>query len=145
MSAPDRSQAPVPEPPRSDGSPASAPGPVVQVHRIDDDAAPSETYELPPDRRLDGNPRQTVWTHYADPSGRFLAGQWRSERGRWQVRYTEEEWCEMLEGVSILTDAAGRATTLKAGDRFVVPRGFVGTWEVVEPTTKRFVIYEPGG
>ncbi len=51
----------------------------------------------------------------------------------------------MLVGVSVITDAEGRAVTLRAGDRFVVPRGFVGTWELVEPTTKRFVIYEPGG
>jgi hypothetical protein len=25
---------------------------------------------------------------------------------------------------------------------FVVPRGFVGTWRVLEPTRKRFVIHE---
>jgi hypothetical protein len=29
-----------------------------------------------------------------------------------------------------------------AGESFVIPRGFVGTWEVVETTVKRFVIYE---
>jgi uncharacterized cupin superfamily protein len=33
--------------------------------------------------------------------------------------------------------------TVGAGDSFVVPRGFVGTWEVVATTTKRFVIHEP--
>jgi len=27
----------------------------------------------------------------------------------------------------------------------VVPRGFVGTWEVIMPTKKTFVIYELGG
>jgi uncharacterized cupin superfamily protein len=48
----------------------------------------------------------------------------------------------MLEGKSILTSEAGAVLTLVAGDEFVVPRGFVGTWEVVETTTKRFVIYE---
>lgn len=39
---------------------------------------------------------------------------------------------------------AGNATTVAAGDSLVVPRGFVGTWEVVEPTSKTYVIYEPG-
>ena len=34
--------------------------------------------------------------------------------------------------------------TLSAGDSVVVPRGFIGTWEVVEPTRKIYVIYEPG-
>jgi uncharacterized cupin superfamily protein len=32
---------------------------------------------------------------------------------------------------------------VRPGDEFVIPRGFVGTWEVVEPTLKRFVIHEP--
>ena len=58
------------------------------------------------------------------------------------VAYTEEEYCQMLEGVSIVTDAGGHAVTLKAGDSFVVPRGFTGTWEVVEPSRKTFVVYE---
>jgi uncharacterized cupin superfamily protein len=67
---------------------------------------------------------------------------WRSEVGTWHVNYTEEEHCQMLEGVSVITRAGGEAVTLRAGDNFVVPRGFVGTWEVVERTTKRFVMFE---
>ena len=46
----------------------------------------------------------------------------------------------------VLTAVSGPSTgtgiTVRAGESFVVPSGFVGTWEVVEPTTKRFVIYE---
>lgn len=117
----------------------------VRLHRIDPAAAPSESYFLPPEKLVSGNPRQTVWTHYTDPSGRFLAGVWHSEPGTWHVAYTEEEWCQILEGTSVVTDADGHAVTLTAGDCFVVPRGFAGTWQVVAPTTKRFVIYEPGG
>lgn len=100
-------------------------------------------YPLAPDKLVAGDPQQTVWMHYTDPSGRFMVGVWRSEPGTWRVTYTEEEYCHMLEGRSIVTDAAGRAVTVSAGESFVVPRGFVGTWEVVETTTKRFVIYEP--
>lgn len=44
--------------------------------------------------------------------------------------------------MSVLTDEAGRATTLKAGDSFVIRPGFRGTWEVVEPTLKDYVILE---
>jgi uncharacterized cupin superfamily protein len=33
--------------------------------------------------------------------------------------------------------------TVGPGDRFVMPRGFRGTWEVVEATRKTFVIYQP--
>jgi hypothetical protein len=58
------------------------------------------------------------------------------------VRYTEQEYCRILEGRSVLTDEQGVAQEFSAGMEFVVPRGFVGTWRVVEPTRKRFVIHE---
>lgn len=106
---------------------------------------PGEEYFLPPEKLLRGNPRQTAWVHYTDPSGRFTAGIWHSECGRWKIHYTEEEYCQMLEGVSVITDQAGAAVTVRAGEEFVIPAGFSGTWEVVEPTRKRFVIYESGG
>lgn len=116
----------------------------MPVVRLDTVPATEERYHLPPERLLAGNPQQTVRMHYTDPSGRFLVGEWHSEVGRWRVAYTEEEYCRMLEGTSVITDDAGHAVTVRAGDSFVVPRGFTGTWEVVEPTRKTFVIYEPG-
>jgi uncharacterized protein len=101
-----------------------------------------EHYFVPEEKLIVGNPQQTVWMDYTDPSKQFMVGIWRSEPGKWRIHYTEEEFCMMTEGISIVTDAAGQATTLKAGDSFVVPRGFSGTWEVVEASVKRFVIYE---
>lgn len=115
------------------------------VLKLDDLSVEAETYHLPADKLVAGDPEQTVWMQYTDPSGRFMVGLWRSEPGKWRVAYTEQEYCQMLEGVSVITDDAGRAVTVRAGDSFVVPRGFVGTWEVVERTTKRFVIDEPAG
>ena len=103
-----------------------------------------EEYFLPAEKLLQGNPRQTAWVHYTDPSGRFCAGLWHSERGRWKILYTEEEYCQILEGVSIITPDGGNSVTVIVGDRLVVPRGFTGTWEVVEPTRKTYVIYEAG-
>ncbi len=81
---------------------------------------------------------------YTDPSGKYCAGLWASEVGKWRIAYTEEEYCRMLDGVSVITDEQGIAVTVRPGDEFVIPRGFAGTWEVVEPTRKRFVIYEAG-
>jgi uncharacterized cupin superfamily protein len=115
------------------------------VHTLGAAAADSgEEYFLPPQKLLAGNPRQTVWLQYADTPGRFMAGIWHSERGRWKILYTEQEYCRMLEGVSIITDQAGVSLTLRPGDECIIPPGFSGTWEVLEPTRKRFVIYEPG-
>ena len=103
---------------------------------------PAEEYFLPEDKLIAGNPRQTVWVQYADPAGEFTVGVWHSEPGKWRIHYTEEEYCHVLEGVSIVIDSDGRAVSVGAGDNFVIPAGFAGSWEVVEPTTKRFVIYE---
>jgi len=79
---------------------------------------------------------------YTDPTGQFCTGIWRGEPGKWRINYTEEEFCQMTEGVSVLTSDVGETFTLQAGDNFVVPKGFSGTWEVVETSTKRFVIFE---
>jgi len=105
-------------------------------------SAAGETYFLPAEKRLEGNPLQTLWMQYTDASGQLFAGVWRSEPGKWRVAYTEEEVCHMLEGRSILTSDDGVVLEVAAGESFVVPRGFTGTWEVVETTTKRFVIFE---
>lgn len=124
--------------------PQELPGLSANALRLFTGKMPSvEEYHLAPEKLLVGNPLQQVWLDYTDASGQFFAGTWRSEPGKWHIRYTEEEYCELLEGRSVVTDNAGQATTLQAGDRFVIPRGFVGTWEVVATTTKRFVIFEP--
>jgi hypothetical protein len=115
-----------------------------RVIPLNDTSAEPEVYYLPPEKLISGNPEQTAWTDYTDPSGRFFAGFWQSEVGKWHIAYTEEEYCELLEGTSVITDADGHAVTVSAGDRFVIPRGFAGTWEVVERTRKLFVIYEQG-
>ncbi len=117
---------------------------IAAVRDLKASGVPGEEYFLAPEKLVAGNPRQTAWVHYTDVSGRFMAGIWHSERGCWKILYTEEEYCQLLEGVSVITDQAGVAVTVRAGDEFVIPAGFSGTWEVVEPTRKRFVIYEPG-
>jgi uncharacterized protein len=112
---------------------------IIKLKQLTNEA---EEYFLPAEKLISGNPKQSLWMHYTDPSKQFFVGIWRSEPGKWKISYTEEEYCHMQEGVSIITDNEGKATTIKAGDEFVVPKGFVGTWEVVETSTKRFVIYE---
>jgi len=91
---------------------------------------------------ITGNPKQTLWQHYTDPTKKFFTGIWQSEPGRWHINYTEEEFCQILEGQSVLTDERGTAVTVRAGDNFVIPRGFKGTWEVLQTTRKIYVIYE---
>jgi uncharacterized protein len=56
------------------------------------------------------------------------------------VSYAEWEYVYIHAGISILTDDAGHAVTLRAGDRCVIRPGFTGTWQVVETTLKDYVI-----
>ena len=114
-----------------------------RVVKFETPGAPSEEYFLPTEKLIAGNPRQCVWKYYTDGSGRFFAGLWSSDIGKWHIAYTEEEYCQILHGSSIITDADGNALTVSAGDSLVLPRGFVGTWEVLAPTQKIYVIYEP--
>jgi uncharacterized cupin superfamily protein len=116
-------------------------GPVV---KFDPSSAIVEEYFLPSDKLLAGNPKQRVWKQYTDGSGKFFAGVWSSEVGKWRIAYTEEEYCQILQGTSIIADTLGNDVTVSAGDSVIIPRGFVGTWEVLEPTQKIYVIYEPG-
>jgi uncharacterized protein len=117
----------------------------MPLQLFDIDSGDYEEYFVAPEKQLEGNPKQQVWLRYTDSSGKFFAGTWASEAGKWKIEYTEEEYCELLEGESVITDSSGNAQRVRAGDRFVIPSGFTGTWEVVKPTKKIFVIYEMGG
>jgi uncharacterized cupin superfamily protein len=103
---------------------------------------PAEHYQAAPERLISGNPQLTVWQHYTDPTGQFSVGEWQGEVGTWRVQYTEEEFCQIIEGVSTITGEDGTALTVRSGDRFVIPAGFQGTWQVLERTRKTYVIFE---
>jgi len=96
----------------------------------------------PPDRVLAGSPEQKTRNYFSDATSQFFAGTWESSPGRWRVRYTETEFCHITRGCVYIEDEAGRGKTFRAGDSFVVPAGFVGTWYVKELTSKLYVIFE---
>jgi len=95
-----------------------------------------------PGRILAGDPGQAVRNLFSDGTGQFFAGFWESTPGKWQVRYTENEFCHLLAGEIRITDASGRSWVFRAGASFVVPAGFIGMWEVVEPARKVYAIFE---
>jgi uncharacterized cupin superfamily protein len=116
---------------------------VDNIVLMNNNAVDVETYHVDDAKRISGNPLQSLWNHYSDDSNQFHVGMWQSEPGRWKISYSEHEFCQLLEGVSIVHDDNGGQVTLKAGDNFVIPKGFSGEWEVVEATKKIYVIYEP--
>jgi uncharacterized protein len=58
----------------------------------------------------------TTWNHWTGEDGRLLCGIWESEPESW---------------------------TIEAGDGFIIPPGFKGTWETVEKVRKHYVIVLP--
>jgi uncharacterized cupin superfamily protein len=96
-----------------------------------------------PERVLSGNPVTKLQNYYTDPTGQFFSGIWESAPGKWEVNYSEEEFCAILAGKVTLTGEDGTAETFQTGDAFIIPRGFKGTWETIEAVKKWYVIFEP--
>lgn len=90
-----------------------------------------------------GQPLQRTWHQFTSADSRFFVGTWEAEPGCWRVDYTENEYCHILSGRSILRDGDGNEHTVEAGDDLVIPAGFQGEWEVIETTRKIYVIQEP--
>jgi hypothetical protein len=89
---------------------------------------------------LAGQPKTSTRNDYSNGAGKFHCGVWTATKGSWNVNYGEDEFVVLLAGKVKLTPKGGRAKTYKAGDAFVIPKGFVGTWETVEPIRKYYAI-----
>ncbi|QDF67257.1 DUF861 domain-containing protein [Shewanella sp. SNU WT4] len=107
--------------------------------------APKESYSaaIAAEKRLDGAPIQTIDSFYNSPCQQFQCGFWQCDQGHWQVNYTEYEYCEIVAGMSEIIDTDGNSLTVTAGDRFVIPAGFSGSWKVTDFCKKVYVIFEP--
>jgi len=118
----------------------------IIVLKTDGDGAPEPTAERPSSETLiEGDVRTTTWNHWTGESERLYCGVWESSPGKVRVDYAEWEFCHFIAGVAVLTNEAGESWTLRAGDAFIIPPGFRGTWETVEPVRKHYVILLPRG
>lgn len=93
-----------------------------------------------PERVISGDPRFLTWNLETSVDEKTWAGFWQATPGAWRVVYDEWEYCEILEGVSILHEDGKPPLRLEAGSRFVLRPGFTGVWEVIETTLKTYVI-----
>jgi hypothetical protein len=113
----------------------------TSIVRLDGNPAP-DVSEPPADRLLAGTPELRVQNYFTDASQQFFAGRWAATRGKWRVRYTENELCVMTAGRVVITSDTGERQSFGPGDAFVVPAGFSGTWEVLEDCAKIYGIFE---
>ncbi len=106
--------------------------------RVMPDGAPPETTRPDASKVLEGDPVHTTW-NIEERDGLFC-GVWQSTPGTWRVSYSEWEYFRIITGHSVLTSSDGSITHLRAGDSLIIRPGLEGTWQVIETTTKDYVI-----
>ena len=108
------------------------------IERVTRDGIQPEITRPDPSRIVAGDPVHTAW-NIEDRDGLYC-GLWQSTPGTWWISYVEWEYVYIHSGHSVLTDADGAQTVLKAGDSYIIRPGFSGTWHVIETTLKDYVI-----
>jgi uncharacterized cupin superfamily protein len=116
--------------------------PIPKVVSFQDPLPEPHRYRPQADRILSGDPAQAATNLFQSSDGRFNSGIWEAQRGKWRVVFAESEFCHLLSGVIVVTGDDGSECTFRAGDAFVSPAGFTGTWEIIEPAKKLYAYYE---
>ena len=98
-----------------------------------------------PDRVVEGDPHHETISHFSSPDGSVLAGTWTSTPGKWHAFSDRDEFCYIISGHCQLISDAGEVQDFRTGDAFLIPNGFSGYWNVVETTTKHYVIRDYSG
>lgn len=114
----------------------------ISLLRITPDNSKGEASPVDPIKLLSGQPQQMTDNKFTNTAENFFCGVWSSDTGKWTVNYEEDEFCYLISGKAIVTDADGQQETIIAGDAFVIPAGFSGTWETIGEAKKFYAIYE---
>ena len=112
----------------------------IKIVGFSDNPISKTERRLPADRVLTGAPEHSIRSMFETQDGELTAGTWTSTPGKWIAFQDRDEFCYITNGHVRLTDDEGLAREFKTGDAFLIPNGFKGTWEVLETTTKHYVI-----
>jgi uncharacterized cupin superfamily protein len=103
---------------------------------------PAITHD-PSDTAVEGACHPRGYTAYTDPGGVFTAGVWACDAGTLEIRdLAIDEACYLIEGAVVITDHLGNSETFEAGEAFLLPRGFTGTWHMPRPIRKYNAMYK---
>ena len=89
---------------------------------------------------VSGSPTMKTFVQHTTADGKVLSGTWQATPGTYHATYTDYEFVHLISGRIIITPDGGEAVEVGPGDAFVVEADFKGTWEIVEPVTKHFVV-----
>lgn len=113
------------------------------IHFSQQNTTPEIDYPRP-ERRLQGVPKRTTWNHFTNPGGEVFAGVWACEVGSWRIEFGEheDEFFFVTEGRCRITDTEGKACEAGPGESLLIPAGFKGVFEVLEPMQKHYMIVD---
>ncbi|WP_346838590.1 cupin domain-containing protein [Microbulbifer sp. SAOS-129_SWC] len=94
------------------------------------------------EKLLAGRPQQLTEHFFTNAKENFFCGVWSSDAGKWTLSYSEDEFCYIIDGEAIITDADGHRERVTTGDAFCIPAGFEGSWETLGSVKKFYAIYE---
>lgn len=114
----------------------------VEPMRLRADTEPALRTPVAAERLRAGSPLQSVLNQFSNAAGNFHCGTWSSSEGRWNIAYTEDEFCYLLSGAVVLADESGGSWRFETGEAFVIPAGFRGTWQSLGEVRKFYALYE---
>ena len=89
---------------------------------------------------VSGNPTMKTFVQHTTEDGKVMSGTWQATPGTYHATYTDYEFVHLIQGRIIITQDGGTPVAVGPGDAFVVEADFKGTWQIVEPVTKHFVV-----
>jgi uncharacterized protein len=88
-----------------------------------------------------GEPRMSGRILFTTPDGAVEIGIWACTPGGWAiVDRPDTESVQIISGRARMTDAAGVPVELGPGDVLVLPKGWSGRWDILEPVRKLYVL-----
>jgi len=92
-----------------------------------------------------GDPVTTTHNYFTNSSGCCSSGIWESTPGKFDLDHSyhksKSEFVYLISGKVRLTDVAGHEETFGPGSAFIIPPGFKGSWEALEPLRKYYVTF----
>ncbi len=100
----------------------------------------AEAGDLPGWVVVEGKPTMKTAVQHTTADGKILSGTWQATPGTYHASYTDYEFVHMIAGRIIITPDGGKPVEVGPGDAFVVEADFKGTWKIIEPVRKHFVV-----
>ena len=113
---------------------------------VDKKTVPTQHGKYPPEMvvregSFDGSYLSAI--EYRSEDRKLTVGIWQSEPGTLKTDgYPVDEYCLVLEGHLVIDNRGGSHAEFDAGDSFVIPKGWAGTWKMTKRFKKQYVAFE---